>query len=254
MHLTATLEGLTEAELLDHADEVARTQRECEAQMLRIAVQLAILNNPDTPRPRGEPSSPGASRRSVRRGRARPTSRSSHRSRSVRGWASRPASAHSLMADALDLMIRLPQLWRRVRGARGQGVLRPLRRAPDARPQRRAGVVRRRARRRVRRRPDPVDPFRGPRRPGVVAASDPAAAAQKERDDAERQVAKPTRSTEAGMRGFFIRAPFPVIARLDARVAVVRRHPRRASATPTTATRGGSRRSRSWPTRTQPSR
>ena len=48
MHLTATLEELTEAELLDHGDEVARTQRECEAQVLRIAVQVAILNNPDT--------------------------------------------------------------------------------------------------------------------------------------------------------------------------------------------------------------
>src|SRR5690349_20679308 len=47
MHLTAALEELTEAELLDHADEVARTQRECEAQVLRIAAQVAILNNPD---------------------------------------------------------------------------------------------------------------------------------------------------------------------------------------------------------------
>ena len=43
-------------------------------------------------------------------------------------------------------------------------------------------------------------------------------AAEKERDNAERQVANPTRSTDDGMRGFFIRAPFPVIALFDARV------------------------------------
>jgi hypothetical protein len=48
MHLTAALEELTEAELLDHADEVARMQRECEVQVLRIAVQVAVINNPDT--------------------------------------------------------------------------------------------------------------------------------------------------------------------------------------------------------------
>ncbi len=31
MYLTMTLDELTEAELLDHADEVSRMQRECEA-------------------------------------------------------------------------------------------------------------------------------------------------------------------------------------------------------------------------------
>ena len=46
MHLTTALDQLTEAELLDHADEVARTQRQCEAQVLRVAVPVAILNNP----------------------------------------------------------------------------------------------------------------------------------------------------------------------------------------------------------------
>ena len=48
MHLTTALDELTEAALLDHADEVSRTQRECEAQVLRAAVQLAVLNNPET--------------------------------------------------------------------------------------------------------------------------------------------------------------------------------------------------------------
>ena len=38
MHLTTNLEELTEAELLDHADEVSRMQREAEAQVLRITL------------------------------------------------------------------------------------------------------------------------------------------------------------------------------------------------------------------------
>lgn len=48
MHLMTAVGELTEAELLDHADEVSRMQRECEAQIVRIAVQHAILNNPET--------------------------------------------------------------------------------------------------------------------------------------------------------------------------------------------------------------
>src|SRR5687767_14180781 len=66
MHAPATaLDELTEAELLDHADEVSRTQRECEAQVLRIVVQHAILNNPGPSTPRSAScraaSEPGAS-------------------------------------------------------------------------------------------------------------------------------------------------------------------------------------------------
>ena len=54
---------------------------------------------------------------------------------------------------------------------------------------------------------------------GAVAAADPAAAAERERLQAEQQFAKATRSSEAGMRGFYVRAPFHVITLLDARVA-----------------------------------
>jgi hypothetical protein len=53
---------------------------------------------------------------------------------------------------------------------------------------------------------------------GLIAASDPEAAAKREQENAARQVASPTRSTPDGMRGFFVRAPFPIIAMLDARV------------------------------------
>ena len=47
MHLPNDLHELTGAALLDHAEEVARTQRRCEVQVLRVAVRHAILHNPD---------------------------------------------------------------------------------------------------------------------------------------------------------------------------------------------------------------
>jgi len=47
MDLTTDLRELTEADLRDHAEAVSRSQRECEVQVLRIAVQHAIINNPE---------------------------------------------------------------------------------------------------------------------------------------------------------------------------------------------------------------
>lgn len=101
MHLTTALDELTEADLLAHADEVSRTQRECEAQVLRIAVQQAIINNPDTldpvisalPGPRYPASTQGTSTAvsgpSASEGWALPTSRSSPLPRSAPAWGSR---------------------------------------------------------------------------------------------------------------------------------------------------------------------
>ena len=216
MHLTAALEELTEAELLDHADEVARTQRECEAQVLRIAVQVAILHNPDTLDPEAR-RLPGRERVRTFGGLGTPV---------VAEFASvalgarlgiSSGSAHSLMADALDLVVRLPQLWRRVEALEVKASYARFvaRRTRDLTVEQASYVDERAAESADGRIPwkrfeDLVT--------GLVVASDPEAAEKKERANAERQVANPTRSTEDGMRGFFIRAPFPVIAQLDARV------------------------------------
>jgi hypothetical protein len=53
---------------------------------------------------------------------------------------------------------------------------------------------------------------------GAIAASDPEATAERERRARSETFARPTRSTEDGMRGFYVRAHFAVIARLDATV------------------------------------
>jgi hypothetical protein len=126
-------------------------------------------------------------------------------------------SAHSLMADALDLAIRLPQLWRRVeaREVKASYARFVARRTRDLTVEQASYVDERVAEAADGRIPwtrfeDLVT--------GVIVASDPDEARRKEESNATRQVASPTRSTEDGMRGFFIRAPFPVIAMLDARV------------------------------------
>ena len=216
MHLTAALDELTEAELLDHAEEVSRMQRECEAQVLRIAFQHAVLNNPETLDPEIS-RLPGRERARRFGGVGTPdVAEFAAASLGARLGIS-TGSAHSLMADALDLVLRLPQLWRRVEALEVKASYARFvaRRTRDLTPDQ-AGYVDERA----------AEPADG-RIPwsrfedlvtGLVVAGDREGAVRKEKENAERQVARPTRSTEDGMRGFFVRAPFPVIALLDARV------------------------------------
>ncbi len=120
MHLTTALDELTEADLLDHADEVSRTQRECEAQVLRIAVQVAILNNPETLDP-GISKLPGRERTRRFGGVGTPDVTEFAAAALGGRLGISTGSAHSLMADALDLAIRLPQLWRRVEALEVKG-------------------------------------------------------------------------------------------------------------------------------------
>ena len=57
----------------------------------------------------------------------------------------------------------------------------------------------------------------------AIIAADPAAAAAREEAAAREVFAKATRSTEHGMRGFYVRADFASIARIDATVAYLAR-------------------------------
>ena len=216
MHLTIALDELTEAELLDHADEVSRVQRECEAQVLRIAVQHAIINNPETLDPEVA-KLPGRERAKRFGGAGTPDVAEFAAAALGARLGISSGSAHSLMADALDLMIRLPQLWRRVEGLEVKASYARFvaRRTRDLTVDQASYVDERIAEAADGRIPwtrfeDLLT--------GLIVASDPEAAAERERANAERQVANPTRSTQDGMRGFFIRAPFAVIAMLDARV------------------------------------
>jgi hypothetical protein len=216
MQMTATLEELTEGQLLDHADEVARLRRECEVQELRIAVQHAVINNPETLDP-DLARLPG--REKAKRYGGLGTPRVAEfccatlaGRLGISAWA-----GAALIADGLDITIRLPKLWARVQAfeVKVSYARHVARKTRDLTPEQAAYVDTRVA--------ESADGRIAWSRfeelvAGAVAAADPDAAAERERTEAERQYANPTRSTEHGMRGFYIRGPFHVIALLDARV------------------------------------
>ena len=129
-------------------------------------------------------------------------------------------SAGMLMADGLDIVHRLPQLWARVEAGRVRVYLARLvaRKTRDLTPEQAAYVDSR------------VTPYADGRLTwtrfqalveGVVAAADPDATAERERKAAEQQLARKTRGEEGdhGLRGFYIRAPFATIAVFDAALA-----------------------------------
>ena len=214
---TATaLEGLTEDQLLAHAETVARTHREAEAETLRIAVQHAVLNNPDR-LDLEQAKLPG--REQAKQFGGMGTPEVLEFAPAVLGARLQISSgaAHSLLADALDIAHRLPRLWRRVEALEVKASYARFvaRKTRDLGVEQAAAVDKR------------VHTAADGRIPwsrfealveGAIAASDPEAAADRERDAAMRQLAKPTRSAESGMRGFYVRAPLHVIARLDAMV------------------------------------
>ncbi|WP_181311950.1 hypothetical protein [Nocardioides campestrisoli] len=220
MDLTGVvLEELSQTRLLDHADEVSRVRRECEVQELRIAVQHAVLNNPGTLDP-DLARLPGRerSRRYGGPGTAEVAEFCCATLAARLGIS--PGAGASLIADALDLATRLPLLWRRVQAleVRASYARHVARRTRDLEPDQARYVDCR-----------VVESADG-RIPwsrfevlvaAAVAAADPVAAAEREERAAQDQFAKPTRSTEHGLRGFYVRGPFNVIALLDARVAYI---------------------------------
>jgi hypothetical protein len=127
-------------------------------------------------------------------------------------------AGRELMADSLDLAHRLPRLRERVERLEVRVSY--------------ARYVARRTRDLTREQADHVDERVAESADGrlswsrfellvqaALKAADPESAADREQAEAKRQFATPTASTEDGIRGFYIRGPFPVIARLDAAVA-----------------------------------
>ena len=48
MEAVRSIEEMSGSELLDHVDDLATMQRRCEVEILRAAVQHAVINNPET--------------------------------------------------------------------------------------------------------------------------------------------------------------------------------------------------------------
>jgi hypothetical protein len=211
------LGDLSGGELLDFVDGLARTQRETEVKMLLAARQHAVINDAESI-PGWQLKAQGGERPRRFGGAGTPlVAEFSPASFAARLGISTSAG-RELMADALDLHHRLPRLWERVQALEVKVSY--------------ARLVARRTRDLTREQADCVDERVAVSADGriswarfealveaAVKAADPEAAAERERAEARRQFATPTQSDEHGMRGFYVRGPFAVIARLDAAVA-----------------------------------
>ena len=217
MRLIAELEPLTESQLLDHAESVAQMQRQCEVQSIRIAVHWALMHHPDRLDP-ADRALAGRERPRLYGGEGTPAVTDfAHGTLGPRLGVSTSA-ASALIADGLDLTLRLPRLWARVeqlevKASYARFVARRTRELSQAQAAAVDDAVVEQADGRVpwSRFVDLVE--------AAIIASDPKAAAERERQARQSSFARPSASTEDGMRRFSIQAPFPLIAQLDARVA-----------------------------------
>jgi len=213
------IEDMSGAELLDHVDELWQTQRRCEVQILLAARQHAILNNAATIDP-GQAQIPGGERARRFGGEGTPEVAEFAAAKLGARLGLSSYAGRELIADALDLSIRLPRLWARVEALEVKASY--------------ARFVARKTRDLTREEAEFVDSRVVESADGRISwtrfetlveaamkAADPVAAAEREEAEAHRQFANPTRSEEHGMRGFCIRGPFAIIARFDATIAFI---------------------------------
>jgi hypothetical protein len=208
------IDELSGGELLDHVEALAATQQRCEVEILKAAVQHAYLHDRDSLDP-AEAGRPG--REKVRRIGGSGTPEVTEFAAAALGarLSVSTISAGMLMADGLDMVHRLPQLWRRILAGEVRVYLARLvaSKTRDLTVEQAAYVDSRVA--------EHADGRLTWTRfqalvEGAVAASDPEAAAERERREAERQVASPTGPAQHGLQGFYVRGPVEVISTLDA--------------------------------------
>ncbi len=111
------VEDMAGGELLDHVSDLAATQRRCEVEILRAAVQHAYLNDRDSLDP-DEFHKPGRERARRLGGAGTPEVTEFAAASLGARLGMSTVSAGLLMADGLDLCHRLPQLWAPGRGRR----------------------------------------------------------------------------------------------------------------------------------------
>ena len=211
------IDELDEAQILDRLDVLHESRRRAEVEILQLAAQFAVPHDEHTLDPASS-ELPGRERAVRFGGDGTPLVTEFCAAALGARLQLTPWAARVLIGDALDLQHRLPQLWRRVQAleVKESYARHVAKRTRDLTPEQCAYVDSR-----------VTEPADG-RIPwsrfealveGAIATADPDATAERERAAARDQHANPTRSTEDGMRGFHIRAPFPIIAKLDATIA-----------------------------------
>lgn len=215
--LAATeLEDLTGGELLLHVGALADQQRRAEVGLLRAAAQHAVINDAETVSRRWDP--PGGGEQALRLG-GDGTPKVAEFSPAELGTRAglSPYAGRQLIADALDLRHRLPQLWKRVELLEVRvSYARYVARETRALTREQALHVNARV----------VEAADGrvswSRFEDVVAAAviaaDPQGAREREEEEAGRQYANRTRRERHGMRGFHVRAHGAVITQLETTV------------------------------------
>src|SRR4051794_34680320 len=107
------IDELSGSELLDHVADLAETQRRCEVEILRAAVQHAYLNHADA-LDADVSAKPGREKARQIGGAGAPGGTEFAAAELGARLGLSTISAGMLMADGLDLRHRLPQLWRRI--------------------------------------------------------------------------------------------------------------------------------------------
>lgn len=250
MHLIADLEPLSESELLDHAEAVALQQRRCEVQQMKVAVQHALIHNAERLDPERS-RKPGRETARLFGGPGTPLVGSFAPGTLGARLGISTTAASSLIADSLDIAMRLPRLWARVQAleVKASYARHVARRTRDL-PFEQADLVDQMV----------AEPADG-RVPwtrfeeiveGAIVASDPEAAAEQERLAATSVFARPTRATRSGVRGSTSGRPSPSW-RSSTRASRGSPACSRHSVTSAATTSGEWPRWRSSPTRPRPS-
>lgn len=107
--VTTALEEMDEGQLLVFADECAEASRRAEVDLLRVAYQWAIVRDPDRLDP-GDSARPGRERARLLGGDGTPQVTEFAAAELGARIGRSPYAAGQLMADALDLHHRHPEL------------------------------------------------------------------------------------------------------------------------------------------------
>lgn len=213
---SGVLGDLVGTDLLDELDALHHRKREVEARILSLATDFALERGEATV-DRARSALPGRER-AVRLGGEDTPSVAEFAPALVAGRLQlSPHAAGRLVADGLDLRFRLPALQRRLDGGEVRvGHARYVARTTRELSAAQAAIVDARV-------AEVADGRVSWSRfellvEAAIVESDPEAAARREAQAATEQFAKPTRSTDHGMRGFYIRAGLGVIAQFDAGV------------------------------------
>ena len=216
-NMTTQLADLSRSALLDEVDALRQTQLQTGARLLQLVAEFARQHGAETVDP-VQAQLPGRERAVQLGGDGTPLVAEFAPSVLAARLQLSAYAGGRLVADVLDLEFRLPRLWARaqaleVREGHARFVARKTRHLS---PEEAAFVDARVA--------ESADGrlswsrFESLVEASIIAA-DPEAAAAREEAAARETFARTTRSTEHGMRGFYVRGDLATIARIEASVA-----------------------------------